>query len=222
MKGVIVQSTDGVTLAGGGVFSLKLLEVSLTFAPRLVAADGGATRLLRFSHEPEAVIGDLDSIDAKSTARLTGRLFPIPEQATTDFDKALRSIAAPFVLGLGFTGGRIDHELAALHSLTRHRDKPCLLLGSQDVTFLAPRALHLDLPIGSRLSLFPMGPVRGESRGLRWPIDGLEMAPTGQIGTSNEVTGPVHLRFDADAMLIILPRRAISAALRGLADARAG
>ena len=216
MNEVIVQSTAGVTLAGGGRFSHKLLTIAQGLAPRLVAADGGADRLLALGAEPEAVIGDFDSVSVAAQKRLAGRLHRIPEQATTDFAKALRSISAPFVLGLGFSGARLDHGLAVLNGLVTHPDRRCLILGSQDVTFLAPRELTLHLRVGTRLSLFPMGPVRGESDGLRWPLQGIGFAPWGMIGTSNEVSGPVRLRFDADAMLVILPLTALTAGLIGL------
>ena len=223
MNEVIVQSTAGVTLAGGGGFSLKLLDIARAVAPTVVAADGGADRLLRLGCVPQAVIGDLDSISAPARLRLKDRLFPILEQTTTDFDKALRSIAAPFVLGVGFSGARLDHGLAVLNGLARHPDKRCLLLGPRDLTFLAPRDLTLRLPVGSRLSLFPMGPVQGTSQGLRWPLQGLRFAPAGLIGTSNEVCEPVvRLRFDADLMLVILPRPSLAAALDGLRGVRAG
>lgn len=217
MNTPIVQSTEGVTLAGGASFSRELLAFALGFAPFAAAADSGADRLLRLGCEPRAVIGDLDSISPRARARLEGRLFPIAEQITTDFDKALRSIAAPFVLGLGFLGGRLDHELAALNSLGQHPDRICLLLGARDLAFLAPPEITLRLRPGSRLSLFPLGPVRGESQGLRWPIQGLDFAPMGMIGTSNEVTAPeVRLRFDRAGMIVILPRSAMARALDGL------
>lgn len=217
MNHAIVQSTEGVTLAGGAVFSRKLLEFSQALAPKLVAADGGADRLMRLGHEPQAVIGDLDSISAANKARLQARLFPIREQITTDFDKALRSIDAPLVLGIGFLGGRLDHELATLNSLARHPDRRCILLGGRDLAFLAPEEITLRLRPGSRLSLFPLGPVKGASEGLRWPLQGLDFGPMGMIGTSNQVTAPeVRLRFDNRAMLVILPRSAAAAALDGL------
>lgn len=215
VKQGIVDSLEGITLAGGAPFSAGLLARARGFAPRIVGADGGADRLLRLGVEPEAVIGDFDSISAEAQARLKGRLFPIPEQETTDFDKALRMINAPFVLGIGFEGARIDHGLAVLNGLVRHPERRCFILGSRDVTFLAPPDLRLNLPKGSRLSLFPMGGVQGQSEGLRWPIEGLTFAPDGMIGTSNEVSGPVRLRFDAPKMLVILPVRSLRAVLRG-------
>lgn len=216
MNEVIVQSTVGVTLAGGARFSHKLLETAKALAPKVVAADGGADRLLAHGVEPEAVIGDFDSISKAARRRLEGRLFRIAEQATTDFDKALRSIAAPFVIGLGFSGARLDHGLAVLNGLVGHPERRCLILGARDVTFLAPAELALDLPLRSRLSLFPMGAVEGASEGLKWPLQGLKFAPSGLVGTSNLVTGPVRLRFSAPLMLVILPRSAMAAALDGL------
>lgn len=220
MVEVIVQSTKGITLAGGGRFSAGLLAEALKFAPRVVAADGGADRLLAHGVEPEAVFGDFDSISARARERLNGRLFPIPEQLTTDFDKALRSVAAPFVLGLGFAGQRLDHGLAVLNTLVRHPEQRCLVLSATDVTFLAPPELTLRLRVGTRLSLFPMGEVTAESEGLRWPLQGWTFAPDGMIGTSNEVSGPVRMRFNGP-MLVILPRSAVAAALDGLLPDRA-
>lgn len=215
MNEAIVDSLDGVTLVGGGPVGAALLAKARRLAPRLVAADSGADRLLRLGAEPEAVIGDMDSISHAARARLEGRVFPVAEQDTTDFDKALRLVSAPFVLGLGFSGARVDHGLAVLNALVRHPDRRCFILGAQDVTFLCPPQLSLRLPPRTRLSLFPMGPVTGRSRGLRWPIDGIGFAPDGMIGTSNEVSGPVELRMDAPRMLVILPIRYLPEALRG-------
>jgi len=216
MNQVIVDTSQGVTLAGGGPFGKAALARALRFAPVIVGADGGADRLLRLNTAPLAVIGDLDSITPAARARLADRLFPIAEQESTDFDKALRSIKAPFVLGLGFAGARLDHSLAVLNALVRQPQQRCLIFGPKDVTFLAPREISLNLPVGTRLSMFPMGQVTGNSTGLRWPIAGLRFAPDGMIGTSNEVSArQVQLRFDADNMLIILPLFALPAVLAG-------
>lgn len=221
MDGPIITAPEGVTLAGGAPFGGTLLREALAHAPRLVAADGGADRLLRLGHMPEAAIGDFDSISAKARAALgEARLHHIAEQDTTDFDKALRSVAAPFVLGLGFTGARIDHGLAVLNALGRHAGRRVLLVGPRDVTFLAPPELALRLPVGTRLSLFPLADVRGESSGLHWPIGGIDFHPRGPIGTSNRASLPeVRLSFDRPAMLVILPRARLGAAVAALAPA---
>jgi thiamine pyrophosphokinase len=221
MKSPIVQSLQGITLAGGGPFGRRDLNLCLSRAPVVVAADGGADGLLRFGAMPRAVIGDFDSIsDAARAGIPKENQYLVPEQATTDFDKALRLVKAPFVLALGFAGARLDHGLAAMNTLVSHADRRCVLIGPSDLAFAAPPRLELLLAPGETLSLFPMAPVTGRSEGLEWPIGGLSFAPAGQIGTSNRVVARrVVLDFDAPGMLVILPRRRLDAAIRALVEA---
>lgn len=224
MSAAIVQSLCGVTLVGGGELTPVFVEYSLTIAPCLVAADGAADALQAMGLLPEAVIGDLDSISTGLRAAMApDRLHLLGEQDTTDFDKCLRNIDAPFILAVGFTGARLDHALACLNALARHPDRRCLILGPVDLCFLAPLSLELALPLGTRLSLFPLGPVSGQSSGLRWPIDGLEFAPDGMTGTSNlSVSDNVLLRFSAQRMLVILPIAHLGAALQAMTRTKSG
>ena len=218
---VVVESPRSpVTLLGGGWVDSATLDTALAIAPVLVAADGGADAALAAGHVPRAVIGDLDSLSAEARARLDpGTILQIAEQDSTDFEKCLSRIAAPLVLGLGFLGRRFDHSLAALSVLARSGPAPCVLVGAEDVVLHLPPRIELDLPAGSRVSLFPMRAVTGRSRGLEWPIDGLELAPWGRIGTSNRATGPVVVERDGPGLVAILPRAALGAVLAGLSAA---
>lgn len=218
MNSPIVQSTRGVTLAGGGPFSARDLKLALKRAPVAVAADSGADRLLQFGVDPQAVIGDMDSISVRARAEIpVERQHLVAEQVTTDFDKALRVIDAPLVLALGFAGARLDHGLAAFSTLIARAERRCILIGPQDLAFAAPARLDLTLLPGEPLSLFPMAPVTGRSEGLEWPITGISFAPDGMIGTSNRVVERrVTLEFDRRGMLVILPRRRLDAAIRAL------
>lgn len=214
----VIRSDTFVTLLGGGEVNARDLADSLACAPLLVAADGGADIALAHGHVPDAVVGDFDSIRPETRAALRpDALIHVAEQESTDFEKALSRIEAPGVLALGVTGRRTDHELAAWHALMRCPAPPCIVLGAEDIVFLAPFRLSLDLPVGTRVSLFPMAPVRGHSDGLHWPIDGIGFAPGRAIGTSNRSTAPrVTLSFDARAMLVILPKTQRNAALAAL------
>lgn len=221
MNDTIVRDSRGITLLGGGQIGPGDLAEALRLAPCLVAADGGAEAALAGGHVPRAVIGDMDSLPETLRSEIPAdRFHEIPEQDSTDFDKALRSVAAPLVLGVGFLGRRVDHQLANFNVLARRADRRCILIGRHDIVFAAPARLALDLAPGSRVSLFPMTPVTGTSQGLHWPIEGLEMAPGGVIGTSNRATdGPLELSFAAPGMLVILPAEALRAAVAGLARA---
>ncbi|WP_449041078.1 thiamine diphosphokinase [Paracoccus sp. (in: a-proteobacteria)] len=213
----LLSSAQGVTLIGGGAVSDADLAQATALAPAIMAADSGSERALAAGLMPLAVAGDFDSLSAEVRARVPAdRLHHIAEQESTDFEKCLSRIAAPFVVAVGFAGPRYDHLLANLTTLIRLRRPPCLLLAGTDVMIAAPPRLALDLPAGTRVSLYPLGRVSGESRGLRWPISGLVFAPAGRVGTSNAALGgAVELALDGPCILI-LPRRYLADAVAAL------
>lgn len=215
MSSGIVQSPLPVALLGAGESAVSDLEEVLSIAGVLVAADGGANVALAAGRVPDAVIGDFDSVsEAARAAFPADRFYRVTDQNSTDFEKCLERIAAPLILAVGFTGARIDHELAVWNVLARRRALNCIVIGAEDIVFLAPQHLALDLAAGTRVSLFPMSPVRAESTGLRWPLDGIGFAPSGASGTSNEATGPVELTVLGGEMLVILPRACLREVLR--------
>lgn len=212
----ILTSATGVTLIGGGDADAGIAAQAVALAPTVVAADGGADRARAFGLDPVAVIGDFDSISDQTRAAIAPeRLYHVAEQDSTDFEKCLSRIAAPFVIAVGFAGDRLDHTLAALTTMARLRAPPCLMLTPADVAFIAPPSLALPVAAGTRVSLFPMGAVTGTSTGLRWPIDGLGLTPWARVGTSNLATGPVTLRLSGPC-LILLPRDELPRALAAL------
>ncbi len=207
---MIVNESEPVTVVGGGELFDGDLRMAMSLAPILVAADGGANHLLQSGLTPQAVIGDMDSLSQAARAVLPDILLHrIVEQDSTDFDKCLRNIQAPLIIGVGFTGARLDHQFAVLNSLVRHPHQRCLLIGAEEIVFLAPPQMDLPLCAGQTVSLLPFGPVQGQSEGLNWPIQGLHFAPDGRVGSSNRATGPVCLRFDAPRMLVTVPRAAL-------------
>ena len=219
---MIVHENDPITLIGGADVSDPLLDRALGLSDLVVAADSGADRALAHGVTPRAVIGDFDSISERARAALhESILHHMPDQDSTDFDKCLRSIAAPLILGAGFCGDRLDHQLAACNTLVRYPAQRCVLLGEVDLMFLCPPTIHLPLDPGCRFSLFPMGAVEGASDGLQWPIQGLNFAPDGQIGTSNAATGPVHLTVTAPKMLVMLPVERLDIVVTALAESAA-
>ncbi|MFW8636320.1 thiamine diphosphokinase [Cribrihabitans pelagius] len=217
MKRWIVEEVGPVTLAGGGEIAPGSLEEALALAPVLAAADGGATAALAAGHLPRAVIGDFDSLPAETRAALPReRLFHVTEQDSTDFDKALRAISAPVVLAVGFLGGRLDHQLAALSTLVQGHPAPCVLIGETEVIFHATSPVELPLEAGDVVSLYPMQAVTGRSEGLQWPIDGLRLSPMGRVGTSNRALGPVRILPDGPGLLVIAPRRALRTVMQAV------
>lgn len=212
---------QGITLVGGGAPDAATLARALAIAPHLVAADGGADAALALGFTPELAVGDFDSIGPEARLALgEDRLRHDPDQETTDFDKALAAVEAPMIMAVGFSAGRLDHTLAAMSTLARNPHRRVILDSGADLCLLCPPRLVLDLPPGTRLSLYPLAPVRCASVGLEWPTDPLHFTPLGRIGTSNAVReGPVTLTPSAPALLLLLPVETLLALTPALAAA---
>ena len=218
MTGIIVESSENVTLVGGGTVDPEALGRCVDMSGAIVAADGGADAVLAQGLMPAAVIGDFDSLSARARGTIPAdRLHAVPEQDSTDFEKALSRIRAPLVLGLGFMGPRLDHMLAVYHGLVRMPERRCLLVGAAQVAFLCPPRLVLETDPGQVVSVFPLLPVTAASEGLHWPLDGLDLAPGRVIGTSNRAGGrDVAVAVDRPGLLVMLPLASLPRAVRAL------
>ncbi len=217
----IVQTELGITIIGAGRVRSKQISKAVRLAPYVLAADGGLDQALESGLIPDAVIGDLDGVSASMSGVPADRLHRVSEQTSTDFEKCLYSVSTPLVIALGVTGSRFDHSLAAMNALAKYPDLPIIVVSGKDLIFLCPLDLRLSLPIGTRLSLFPLAPVSGRQVGLEYPIRDLAFSPVGRIGTSNRTKLPdIHLRFDAPHMLVILPWRHLKVVTRALSRPR--
>ena len=222
-NGPIVRSEEPIALFGGGYIGSEDTNLVLSRVQRAVAADGGAAALIDSGCVPEAVIGDFDSLTPQYRDRIPAdRLHPIREQDSTDFDKALRSIQAPLVIGVGFLGARVDHQLAVFNSLVRLQDHPCILLGAHELVFHAPPRIAFSVEAGETISLFPLRPVTGRSKGLEWPIEGLDFAPDGRVGPSNRALSDVELQMDGPGLLVMVPRPALDQVMQAFLSGRTG
>lgn len=221
MKANEVKFRHPVTLVGGGALTPCMIVEAMAIAPALVAADGAADRLSKLGYSPSAVVGDMDSIqDPDSWERGETAFIRIGEQETTDFEKCLYATSAPFYIATGFTGRRVDHTLAVFHAMLAHPESRVILLGELEVIALLParQTLTLELAQDAIVSIFPLSPVKGlRSSGLLWPVEGLEMVPGKQIGTSNKATQPdVSVAVDNDGALVFLERRFLRPLIKGL------
>lgn len=209
MLSSIFTFSDTVMLVGGGPLGREAFNRARSIAGPIVCADSGADQLAHVAPEasPDAVIGDLDSLKDREAwrKRLGGALRQVSEQDSTDFEKCLRAVDAPAFVGVGFLGGRVDHQLASLHAIVAD-PRPIVLLGEEDAIISAGLGLTLNMSVGDRVSIFPLSPSNAiGGSGLRWPIDGLVLAAGSSIGVSNAaVEESVTMRFDRPGAVVIL------------------
>ncbi len=217
----IVASDKPVCLVGGAPIAKDAISAVSDHAGAFVGVDGGADHLLAADMRPAAVIGDLDSLSDQARATFHDCLFEVTEQSTTDFEKALTRVAAPMVLGLGFTGGRLDHSLSVLNVMAQHLQRAILLIDREDASFIAPLGqITFDLPAGTRVSIMPLGAAKVTVTGLRWPFADMAMAPDGFTSPSNAALGG-HVSLQTDGpVLVTLPQAHLRTAMQAAVRAR--
>ena len=219
---------DGVlAIVGGGTVDTDLLRQLRADGAFLVGADGGGDVIAEAGFVPEAIIGDMDSLEDPDSWEGNTQLVRIAEQETTDFEKTLYATTAPVTVALGMTGKRFDHTLAALDAVARYaRDRRIVLVDEHDIALAVSGEFSFAVAAGERVSVHPLAPVTfARSAGLNYPLDGLRLAPGERTGTSNAATvGPFSIEPGAGergAWLLILDKRHLQALIDRLLLAKA-
>lgn len=175
---------ERICIVGAGELSKKTFDLVYNGEP-IIAVDGGLNRLQDFGMQPQFVIGDMDSVEDTEEVEV----LHIQDQDSTDLEKCLLNVQAPQYLGMGFLGSRFDHNFEVLHVLTKYLDKNLIFFSEEDVIFRLPREFEIQLPIGTRFSIYPLvKTVFESSKGLKYALDGLEMEQGKMIGTSNQTS----------------------------------
>ena len=163
----------------------------------VVAADAGADRLLKYNIIPDYVIGDLDSISDKASTRLEEWLVTNKNIQKTDLEKAVDYAfekGAERIQIVGWSGGRIDHTLAALGLAFDPRIK---LIDDQFTVYCVDRKKRIKGKENTLFSLIAMPEARVSVNGARWNLEHEKLKIGGrgihnEIGSSGEVTIECH------------------------------
>lgn len=165
----------------------------------VVAVDGGAAHCLAAGIDPDLVIGDLDSLDARTAQQLRARGVAFrtvsSDKDVSDLDLALEYASqthAVHVVACGVTGGRLDHTLASIGSIARARVPVDVVETGHLVWTLSMH--HRDTVTvprpGATFSVFGIGERTVVSiDGARWPLDHAELGSLSAHGLSNLVDG---------------------------------
>ncbi len=99
----------------------------------VICCDGAAEKLLTFGREPNAIVGDMDSLSDVLKTRFSDRIIPSDDQETNDLTKAVNYCAEKGydeLVILGATGLREDHTLGNIALLADYapRFKSCCML----------------------------------------------------------------------------------------------
>ena len=170
------MSSKAVILADGG-FPVHRIPLSyLRDTEHIICCDGSAERLLVTGLEPEAIVGDLDSLDPAIAERFADRLYKDSEQDTNDLTKAVKwCIRKGYkeIVILGATGKREDHTVGNISLLTEYAKEINVIMVTDTGTFtpLLINRMVTSFP-GQQISIFSVSPeTEITSTGLKYPLN---------------------------------------------------
>lgn len=174
MKALVAGSSP-VCLSGAA-----LVRLAEECSP-IIGVDGGTDALLDAGVAVDLVIGDMDSLSSATAADIDrGRLLSIRhprDKDESDLEIALRwcqENAIDEVALVGVTGGRLDHELAALGSLSRSGLLRPVIHDPSSTTWLLSRDGRREVEIpaaGTTISVIALDEdTRLIASGLKWTL----------------------------------------------------
>jgi thiamine pyrophosphokinase len=179
-------------VANGSLPPTEIIASLLVDAPFILAADGGADKLLEIGVVPNAVLGDFDSASSDLPASIDQILRP--DQDHTDLDKAISYLCEngfDTIWMTGVTGDRLDHTYGSLSMLIKYGNRVDLtLVDSVGTAKLVTGSICLETEIGQLISLLALGKVEGiATTGLKWNLEAEALEPGVRDGISNEAAG---------------------------------
>ena len=175
----------------------------------VIAADGGLRHVQAIGLEPQAVLGDFDSLGYRPQG---ARVFPV-EKDDTDSMLAVRLGLErgyrEFLLYGSLDGPRLDHTVAnfqTLQYLADHGAWGYLIGADYLVTVLRQGSIRFPAGCQGTLSVFCMGAdARGVTlKGLHYPLENGTLIAGFPLGVSNHFTGEPAQITVADGSLLIL------------------
>ena len=213
---------DTLLLCGGPseeVFCLNIIEKLQPDC--IIGIDRGLDFCYRNQIHPDYILGDFDSIDKEILDYYENQSeIPVkrykPEKDATDTRIGLElaiNLGSSRVFLLGATGGRLDHYMGNLQSLTaaRREGVEAWILDSRNALTVLdkPAVISRKEQFGTYISFFSMSDqVEGLTlTGFKYPLHEYTMTNFDGIGVSNEIQEETaKVEFSKGLVLMVMSR----------------
>lgn len=170
------MSKNTIILADG---SFPVHEIPLGYLRNdhfIVCCDGSVGNLVASGFQPDAIVGDMDSISHELKNRYADRIFIDENQDTNDLTKAIewcREMNYNDIVILGGTGKREDHTLGNISLLADYVSFMNVIMVT-DTGIIRPLQKGSSIPSfpGQQVSIFSIDPeTEVTSHGLKYPLN---------------------------------------------------
>jgi len=181
----------GIIIAGGSLGNSDRCRAIIKDDDMIICADSGYYHAVEMGVVPYAVLGDFDSADYDAIECNKKIHYPA-EKDETDTEIAIRYAleqGCDELVFLGFTGGRVDHELVNVFILADmlKRGIGAYIFDGTSYIYITDSRIELSGKPGDLLSVVPITPkVTGITNGgLQYPLYDFNMEMGFSRGVSN-------------------------------------
>jgi thiamine pyrophosphokinase len=212
MNDKLEKFTDGKTtviLADGDFPWHKIPLDYLNNAARIICCDGSAAKLIGLGIIPDAIVGDMDSLDVTTAEAYPERIHRDDDQETNDLTKAVKWCVARGFLDLvilGATGRREDHTIGNISLLLEYSNKARVRMVTDTGIFIPIReSSEISSYPGQQVSVFSIDPeTEITSRGLMYPLTKKKLS-NWWVATLNEaLSESFRLNFVSGKVIVYL------------------
>lgn len=176
-------------------------------AERIICCDGSTGNLVDFGLEPDAIVGDMDSLDSNLFPKFADRIHADDDQETNDLTKAVKwciKMGLRDIVIVGATGKREDHTIGNISLLAEYAREADVIMVT-DTGIFKPYAQSSEIQSfpGQQVSIFSINPLTLiTSEGLKYPLAGKRLKNWWQ-GTLNEsMAARFKLFFEGGTLLV--------------------
>lgn len=198
-----------LVIANGDPPRKQLLQSLVRECNVVICADGGANTAFKFKIQPDAIVGDMDSIHAEALVKFRRvHTFEDRGDESTDLEKALSwAIEHKYdhIVVVGASGKRLDHTIGNLGVLPKfYPDAVIRIVDDVGEATYVGRELAFDAKRGDVVSLLPLSRCEGiTTQGLRYALDDEALELGVREGTSNVVSdSPVSIKVRKGHLLL--------------------
>ncbi len=198
-----------VIVANGNFPQHEIPQGYLKNAVRIICCDGSAENLIKGGFMPDAIIGDMDSLNKSIAGRFHDRIFQNSDQETNDLTKAVLWCSErgfKNLIILGATGKREDHTIGNISLLAEYSGEMKVMMVT-DTGVLVPMKQSSTLSSfpGQQISIFSIDPeTEITSRGLMYPLEQRKIRNWWMATLNESISYSFSLEFKNGALIVYL------------------
>ena len=204
------QSESYTVIVADGIFPQHQIPLDyLKNAKRIICCDGSTQNLILAGMQPDAIVGDLDSLSDDLATRFADRIFLDESQYTNDLTKAVswcNEKGYKDIVIVAATGKREDHTIGNISLLVEYtRDMNVLMVTDTGILRPLLKSSKISSFQGQQVSIFSIDPeTKVTSLGLKYPLNRTKIN-NWWFATLNESLGDsFSLEFDQGRVIVYL------------------